>query len=143
MAFSEGNQLFAGHFHALLDEMNAGMLNSQRNGTGNRLSNIKDTFAETFQLQLSLLHQIMVSRDDLSSLSYDWAKSKEKAPDVSDAKQNVETTYSSKFQFIEHKDLFIKMVQKIQPKMNYVSDYVANTAILELRIFKRRYHFRL
>ena len=85
----------------------------------------------------------MVSLDGLSSLSYDWAKSKEKVPDVSDSKQNVETTFSSKFQFIEHKDLFIKMVQKIQPKMNYVSVYVANTAILELRIFRRRYHFRL
>ena len=143
MAFSEGSQLFAGHFHALLDEMNASMLNLQRNGTGNGLSNIKDTFAETFQLQLSLLHQIMVSLDGLSSLSYDRAKSKEKVPDVSDSKQNVETTFSSKFQFIEHKDLFIKMVQKIQPKMNYVSVYVANTAILELRIFRRRYHFRL
>ena len=44
MAFFEGNQLFAGDFHALLDEINAVCFNFQRNGTGNGLSNIKDTF---------------------------------------------------------------------------------------------------
>ena len=40
MAFSEGNQLFAGDFQAVLDETNAIMLQF-RNGTGN-------TFAESF-----------------------------------------------------------------------------------------------
>ena len=30
MAFSVGNKLFAGDFHALLDEMNAGMLQSTK-----------------------------------------------------------------------------------------------------------------
>ena len=33
--------------------------NLQRDGTGNGLSNIKDTFAENFQLQMSILHQSM------------------------------------------------------------------------------------
>ena len=33
--------------------------NLQRNGTGNGLSNIKDTFAERLQLQVSILHQSM------------------------------------------------------------------------------------
>ena len=31
----------------------------QRDGTGNRLSNIKDTSAESLQLQMSVLHQSM------------------------------------------------------------------------------------
>ena len=30
MVFSEGNQLFSGYFHALLDEMNAGKLRFTR-----------------------------------------------------------------------------------------------------------------
>ena len=33
--------------------------NLQRDGTGNGLSNIKDTFAESLQLQMSVLHQRM------------------------------------------------------------------------------------
>ena len=33
--------------------------NLQRDGTGNGLSNIKDTFAESLQLQKSVLHQGM------------------------------------------------------------------------------------
>ena len=114
MALSEGNQLFAGDFHALMDEMNAGMLQFTRNGTGNRFSNIKDTFAESFQLQLSVLHQSMcIFKAGLSSLSDDWVKYKEKVPDVSDSNQNVETICNSKFKFIEVKDIFIKRVQKI------------------------------
>ena len=33
--------------------------NLQRDGTGNGLSNIKDTFAESLWLQMSVLHEIM------------------------------------------------------------------------------------
>ena len=36
-------------------------LNFQRDGTGNELSNIKDTFAESLQLQISVPYQIKVS----------------------------------------------------------------------------------
>ena len=41
-----------------------------------------------------------------------WAKCKEKVPDVSDPNQNVETTSNSKLKFTQHKDLFIKRMQK-------------------------------
>ena len=34
-------------------------LDLQRDGTGNGLSNIKDTFAESLQLQMPVLHQSM------------------------------------------------------------------------------------
>ena len=45
--------------------------NLQRDGTGNGLSNTKDTFAESLQLQISVLHQSMcILKAGLSS-SYD------------------------------------------------------------------------
>ena len=71
--------------------------NLQRDGAGNELPKIKDTFADCFQLQMSVLHQSMyIFRAGLSS-SYDGrAKYKEKVPDVSDPNQNVETTCNSK-----------------------------------------------
>ena len=71
--------------------------NLQRDGTRNGLSNIKDTFAESLQLQMSVLHQSMCIFKAGFSSSYDgWAKCKEKVPDVSDTNQNVETTCNSK-----------------------------------------------
>ena len=57
--------------------------NLRRHGTGNGLSNIKDTFPERLQLQMPILHQSMcIIKAGLSS-SYDcWAKYKEKVPDA-------------------------------------------------------------
>ena len=59
MAFPEENKLFAGDFRANLDETNAIWFNLQRDGTGNGLFNIKDTFTESLQPQMSVLHHIM------------------------------------------------------------------------------------
>ena len=74
--------------------------NLQRDGAGNGLSNIKDTFAESLQLQMSVLHQSMCIFKALKSSSYDgWIKYKEKVPDVSDPNQNVKTTCNSKLKF--------------------------------------------
>ena len=88
-------------------------LNLQRDGTRNGLFNIKCTFAESLQLQMSVLHQRMfIFKVCLSSLSDGLVKYKEKNPDVSDSTQNVETTCNSKLKFTELKDLFIKRVQK-------------------------------
>ena len=87
--------------------------NFQINGTGNRLPNIKDTFAENLQLQISVLHQYMcIFRASLWSLSDDWVKYKEKVLDVSDANQSFETTCNPKVKFTELIDLFNKKVQK-------------------------------
>ena len=95
--------------------------NLQRDGTGNGFSNIKDTFAESLQLQMSVLHQSMfIFKAGLSSSCDCWAKYKEKVPDVSGPNQNVETTCNSKLKFTSVKDLFIKRVQKKQLKMNYM-----------------------
>ena len=59
--------------------------NLQRDATKNGLSNITETFAESLQLQMSVLHQRMsISSHAGLSSSYDgWAKCKEKVPDVS------------------------------------------------------------
>ena len=67
--------------------------NLQRDGTRNRLSNIKETFEESLQLQMSVFNA------GLSSSYYGWAKCKEKVPDASDPNQNVETRSHSKLTF--------------------------------------------
>ena len=53
-----------------------------------------------------------ISKAGLSSSSDGLARYKEKAPDVLDSNQNVETTCNSKLKFTERKDLFIKRVKK-------------------------------
>ena len=67
-------------------------------------------------------------------------KCKEKVLNVSDPNQNVETTCNNKFKFTKPKDLFIKGRRKTGQKCIM---YVANTAILKLRIFSGRNHCRL
>ena len=82
------NKLFVGDFRADLDETNG----RTRNGLS--------TFAESLQLQMSVLHQSMCIFKALKSSSYDgWIKYKEKVPDVSDPNQNVKTTCNSKLKF--------------------------------------------
>ena len=107
----------------------------RRNGTENGLSNIKDTFAESFQLQISVLHQsaclqvssvmcifkyvclqvsvsssMCVFKAGLSNLIDGWAKYKVKVLDMSDSNQNVETICNFELKFAELKDLFLKRV---------------------------------
>ena len=90
--------------------------NLQRDGTGNGLSNIKETFSESLQLRMSVLHQSMcIFKPGLSS-SYDgWAKYKEKVSDVPEPNQNVETTCNSKLKFTWLKERFIH--QKVAEKL--------------------------
>ena len=59
IVFPKGNKLFAGDLRANLDETNAGMVQFTKRGTGNGLPNIKDTFAESLQQQMSVLHESM------------------------------------------------------------------------------------
>ena len=62
----------------------------QKNETGNGLSNIKDTFAIVFQLQISVLHQGMcIFNATFSNLSDSCTEYKEKIHDVSDPNQNI------------------------------------------------------
>ena len=59
IAFPEGNKLFAGDFVLIWMKQTLMWFNLQRNGTRNGLSNIRETFAESLQLQMSVLHQRM------------------------------------------------------------------------------------
>ena len=58
-AFTEGNKLLAGDFVLIWMKHMLMWFNLQRDGTRNGLSNIKETFAESLQLQMSVLHQRM------------------------------------------------------------------------------------
>ena len=71
IAFAEGNKLLAGGFVLIWMKQTLIWFNLQRDRTRNGLSNIKETFAESLQLQMSVLHQrIFQSSSGLSS-SYD------------------------------------------------------------------------
>ena len=107
------------------------------------MSNIKDTFAESFQLQISVLHQsICILKVSLSSLSNGWAKHKEKVLDVSVKMLRQHATPKSSLRNL--KIFSSKGCKKTSQRFMYVCShgYVANTAIEELRIFSGRYHFR-
>ena len=75
-------------------------LNLQKHGTGNGLSNFKDTFAESLQLQILVLHQSKVFFKAGPSRLYDGsAKFKEIVPDMLDPNQNVQGTCNFKLRF--------------------------------------------
>ena len=59
IAFPEGNKLFLGGFVLIWMRQTLVWFNFQQDGTRNGLSNIKETFAESLQLQMSVLHQRM------------------------------------------------------------------------------------
>ena len=53
----KGISSFAGDFVLISMKQRLVWFNLQRDGTRNGLSNIKETFAESLQLQMSVLHQ--------------------------------------------------------------------------------------
>ena len=78
--------------------------NVQSDRTRNGLNNIKETFAESLQLQMNVssaptYEHFPVFNTGLSSSYDDWAKCKGKISDVSDPNQNVETRSRSKLKF--------------------------------------------
>ena len=52
----EGNKLFAGDFVLIWMKQTLIWFNIQRDGTRNGLSNIKETFGKSLQLQMLVLH---------------------------------------------------------------------------------------
>ena len=70
------------------------LFNLQRDGTRNGLSNIKDTFVKSLQLQMLALHQSMcIVKAYLSIPVYIMVgKNVKKVPNTSDPNKNVETT---------------------------------------------------
>ena len=77
-------------------------MNLQRDRTRNGLSNIKETFAESLQLQMSILHQrmsIYQSSRLVSQVNMMAGQNVKKIPDVSDPNQNLEKRCNSKLKF--------------------------------------------
>ena len=101
MAFSEGNHLFWMKKTQIWFHL-------QRDGTGNGLSNIKDTATNVSSAPKDVHLQGW-------SLKFKrWlGKYEEKIPDVSDPNQVVQATSNYKLKFTGLEDLFIKRVQKI------------------------------
>ena len=101
IAFPEGNKLFAGDFVLIWMKQTLIWFNLQRDGTGNGLSNIKDTFVESLQLQMSVLHQsTCIFKAGLSSHVHMMAgQNIKKSAGPSDPNQNAETTCNSKLKF--------------------------------------------
>ena len=93
---------FAGNFVLIWMNQSLIWFNLQRDGTRNGWSNIKETFAEILQLEMSVLHQRMSIFQSCWSLKFidGWEKCKEKVPNVSDPNQNAETRSHSKLKFI-------------------------------------------
>ena len=88
--------------------------NLQRNGTGNGLSNIKDTFSESLQQQMSVLFQsICIFKAGLSNLSDGWLKYKEKVPDKSDPKRKMLKQHPIPNSSLQNLKIYLsKMVQE-------------------------------
>ena len=104
------------------------------------------------------------------SSSYDgWEKCKEKVPDVSDPNQNVETKCYSNIKFTQLKRfihqkgaeklakgecmyvyiyifiyiyIYILYIYTYIYVAGYIATNLANTAVVNIRILSRRYHFR-
>lgn len=86
----------------------------QINGNGNWLSNIKDASTEWFQLQTSVLYQIIcISKAGVASLRHVLAKYKDRVSDVSDSNQNIGELCNTKLKLPELKDLCIKSTEKL------------------------------
>ena len=103
IAFPEGNKLFAGDFVLIWMKQTLIWFNLQRDGTRNGLSNIKETFPESLQPQMSVLHQRMTISQSSMLVSQVHMMAgqnvKKKYLYVSDPNQNVETRSHSKLKF--------------------------------------------
>ena len=125
--------------------------NLQRDGTANGLSNIKDTFAESLLLQMSVLHESMsiLKASTLVSQVHIMAgqnvKKKYLMCQIPIKMLEQEATLNSSLHNL--KIYLSKGCRKTSQRWIYVASYVAtylaNTAILNIWIFSRRYHFRL
>ena len=120
MTFPEENKLFAGDFRANLDGTNADMVQ--------------------FTKVSSVPKCVHLQCWSLRSIPYDgWVKYKEKAPDVPDPNQMLKQHVIPN-SILQNLKIFSS---KGCRKRWIVCMYQANTAILNIRIFSRRYYFRL
>ena len=126
--------------------------NLQRDGSGNGLSSIKDTFIERLQLQMSVLHQSMsifqssrlVSQFNMMAgpnvkkkylMCQIPIKMLKKRATPNSSLHNLKIYSSKEWRKTSQRWMYIRTM--------YVATYLVNVAVLNIRIFSRRYHFRL
>ena len=121
----------------------------QRDGTGNGLSNIKDTFAESMQLQISVLHLSMSIFQSSRLVSHVQKMTGQNVKKnclmcqipIKMLKQHA--TPNSSLHIIKiYSSKGCRKSSQIWTICMY-SVLLANTAILNIQIFSSRYHFRL
>ena len=91
----KGISSFAGDFVLIWIKQRLIWFNLQRDGTINRLSNIKETLAENLQLKKAFSKRLVSQVHMMTAQN----KYKKKVPNVSDPNQNVGTTCNSKLKF--------------------------------------------
>lgn len=106
MAYTKGDHVLEGNFHAILDKIEGGMLQITKKGNKNGSSNIKDPSTERFKLQMPVLHQSMcISNAGPSNLSH-----------VSDSNRNI--GISSPNSSYPNLKTWVSKVEKTYSKMN-------------------------
>ena len=126
--------------------------NLQRDRTRNGLSNIKVTFTESLHLQMSVLHQrmsIFQSSMLVSQVHTMAGKNVKKKYLMCQIPIKILKQEATPNSSLHNLKIYLSNGGKKLVKdeymwlANYVATYLANTAILNIRIFSRRYHFRL
>ena len=120
--------------------------NLQRDGTRNGLSNIKKTFAESLQLQMSVLHQRMSNFQSSMLVSQvhmmagQNVKKKYLMCQIPIKMLKQEATPNSSLHNLK---IYLSKGCRKTSQRWIICMYLANTAVLNIRIFSRIYHFRL
>ena len=121
----------------------------QRDETENGLPNIKGTFAESLQCkcqQMSVLHQIMSifqsSRlvSQFHMMAGQNVKKKYLICQIPIKMSKQEATLNSSLHNLK---IYLSKGCRKTSQRWIICMYLANTAVLNIRIFSRRYHFRL
>ena len=123
--------------------------NLQRDGTRNGLSNIKETFAESLQLQMSVLHQRMsifqssMLVSQVHMMAGQNIKKKYLMCQIPNKMLKEHAIPNSSLHNIKiYSSKGCRKSSQIWTICMY-SVLLANTAILNIQIFSSRYHFRL
>ena len=148
IAFPEGNKQFSGDFVLIWTKQRLIWFSLQRDGTRNGFSNIRRLLQKICSYKCQFCTKVWASSKAGLTSSYDgWAKCKEKVPvcqiTIKMLKQHATPNSSLHNLKIYSSKGCRKTSQRWIYVASYVATYLANTAVLSIRIFSRRYHFRL
>ena len=118
MNCSEGDELLGDDFDAVLDIIEADMLQNdeelrlEMDCLASRVTSEKD-----YSYKCQFCTKVCISKEGL--LRHVWAKHKNKATDSSDARQGTETSCQSKLEISELKDMYVKSAEKLTKEECY------------------------